>query len=86
MRIELIKVRIIELCLEIFPGFGVDKDLIECVDFVDDFGMDSIMYITFLVEIETIFDIVIPDNLMLIDNFRNVNSIVGIIEEQMAKK
>ena len=48
---ELIKSNLIDLCSEIFKESNVDTDLIEYVDYVDDLGMDSITFITLIVEI-----------------------------------
>ena len=81
-----IKEKAIELCVKIFKNQDVDMDLIEYVDFVDDFGMDSISFITLIVEVEELFGIIIPDDLMLMDSLKNVDDIVCVIFEQLRRK
>ena len=80
---ELIKSNLIDLCSEIFKESNVDTDLIEYVDYVDDLGMDSITFITLIVEIEARFDIVVPDDMLVIDYFRTTDDIVEIISREM---
>lgn len=81
-----IKEKIIVLCSEIFQNSGVDTDILEYVDFSDDLGMDSITFITLIVEIEAAFDIMVPDDLLLMDNFKNVDYIIGVVDEQLSEK
>lgn len=76
-----IKDKLIEVCREIFQSTGEDMDLIEYVDFYDDLGMDSITFITLVVEIEACFKITIPDDMLLMDYFNNINSTIDIIEK-----
>lgn len=59
----------------------VNKDVLEYIDFIDDLGMDSITFISVVVEIENAFGITVPDNAMSMDNFRNVDAIIRIIED-----
>jgi acyl carrier protein len=78
-----IKEKLIVLCAEIFQKTGVDTDLLEYVDFEDDLGMDSLTFITLIVEIESHFEIIIPDELLLMENFRTINAIGQIVENQL---
>lgn len=59
----------------------VNKDVLEYIDFIDDLGMDSITFISVVVEIENAFGITVPDNAMSMDNFRNVDAIIRIIKD-----
>ena len=59
----------------------VNKDVLEYIDFIDDLGMDSITFISVVVEIENTFGITVPDNAMSMDNFRNIDAIIRIIED-----
>ena len=43
--------------------------------------MDSITFISIVVEIEDVFEITVSDDLLLIENFRNVDSIIQIVED-----
>lgn len=74
-----IKEKLIEICTKTFPNQDIDADLIEYMDFVDDMGMDSMTFISIVVEIETLFEITVPDDLILMENFRRVEDIVELI-------
>ena len=80
MRHEEIKQKISSLCLETFQGCGADMDVIDYLDFVDDLGMDSITFIKLIIEIETCFGIIIPDDMLSMENFKNLNEIVQHLE------
>lgn len=54
--------------LKLFPDSGVGADIIRYVDLVDDLGMDSITFVSIIIEIETTFDITVPDD-MILDTF-----------------
>ena len=81
-----IKERVISLCSEIFQNSELDTDILEYVDFTDDLGMDSITFISFVVEIEATFGITVLDDLLLMDYFRNVDAVVRVVEEQLTDK
>lgn len=59
---------------------------IENSDFIDDFGMDSLDFISIIIELEEEFKIQIPNDLINFDNFRTVLSIETIIDSIMSKK
>lgn len=77
-----IKHKLTDMINNIFPYSCIDPGIIEYVDLIDDFGMDSISFISIVIEIETAFDIIVPDEMLLMENFRNVNRIVEIIEKE----
>ena len=81
-----IKEKLIALCAEIFKDSNVDTDLLEYVDFADNLGMDSITFITLIVEIEAAFDITVPDDLLLMDNFKNIDDVIKVVAEQLPPK
>lgn len=81
-----VKHELTNLITVIFQNTGLDTDVIEEVDFVEDLGMDSITFISMVVEIESYFDIIIPDGYLRIDKFNNVDQIVSIIEEELKKE
>ena len=81
-----IKEKLISLCAEIFKDSNVDTDLLEYVDFADDLGMDSITFITLIVELEAAFDITVPDDLLLMDNFKNMDDVIKVVAEQLDEK
>lgn len=76
-----IKTSLTELISNLFSEKGFDCDIIGCIDFIEDAGMDSITFISLIIEIESEFDVVVPDELLLIDNFRNLDAIIKIVEE-----
>ncbi len=46
---------------------------IEGLNFVDDLGMDSVSFISLIIEIETSFRIIIPEELLIMDYFCSFN-------------
>ena len=81
MNREEIKQRLIDMLQELFPEAVIDKDMLEYVDLIDDLGMESITFVSVVVEVEDLFGITIPDDVLLLDYFRNVNGILKIIED-----
>ena len=86
MNREEIKEKLIALCADIFQNSGVDTNLLEYVDFSDDLGMDSITFITLIVEIEASFEITVPDDSLLMDNFKNLDDVIQVVTDQLAEK
>ena len=78
-----IKSKVIEMISNLFPNSGIDSDVLEYVDLIDDLGMDSVTFISMVVEIESIFEIIVPDDMLLMENFRNVDGILVAIESAM---
>ena len=76
-----IKQTLIDMIKNLFPNIEVDNDIVEYVDFIDDLGMDSITFISIVVEVEDIFAITVPDDMLLMENFRNVDRVAQIIEQ-----
>lgn len=77
-----IKNEVIALISELFAEKRFDTDIIEYIDLIDDAGMDSITFISIVVEIEARFDIIVPDDMLEMDRFRRVDDIVTLIIEQ----
>ena len=63
-----------------YPLYTIPRDLI------DDLGMDSITFISIVVEIESQFDIEISDDMLLLENFKCVDDIVSIVESALSRK
>ena len=78
-----IKEKIIEIMSGLFSDSGVDTDILEYVDLIDNLGMDSIAFITLIVEIETTFNISVPDEFVLIENFKTFDSIYELLYRQL---
>ena len=86
MKTATIKRELIELIYELFKDKGFDIDLLEYVDLIDDLGMDSITFISIVVEIEARFGIEVPDDMLVLENFKCVNEIISIVKKEVAKK
>ena len=86
MTAEEIKTEVVQLISELFANKGYDTDIIEYVDLIDDLGMDSITFISIVVEVEAKFSIIVPDNMLLMENFRKIKDIVNVIEQERTKQ
>ena len=80
-----VKAELISIIVPIFANKGFDIDLIEHVDLVDDLGMDSLTFISMIVEIEVYFGITVPNELLLMDNFKSVDDFMKIIVDEKLK-
>ncbi len=80
-----VKIKMIEILNNLFLNSGVNLDVLEYADLIDDFGMDSITFISLIVEVESRFNITVPDNMLLMDNFKKVDDIVAVVEQELAK-
>lgn len=83
MNINSIKTELIALLSELFQDKGIDIDLLEYVDLIDDLGMDSLTFISIVVEIESRFQIVVPDDMLMLDGFRTLDDILTVITTVM---
>ncbi len=76
-----IKKEIKTIVVKLFDDTGFQIDVIDCLDLIDDLGMDSITFISLIVEIESLFKITIPDDLLLMDKFNNIDNISLLVEK-----
>lgn len=85
-----IKEELINLVSQIFHDKGMDSDLIEFAGLIDDLGMDSIVFISMVLEIEERFGVFIPDEIIIPENFNSIDNIDqilrGIIESKGDEK
>lgn len=58
-------------------GFSIDSE--NDVNLLE-YGIDSLQFIEFVVSIEEEFDIVIPDEALLMDNISSLNGFITYIE------
>ena len=86
MNTERIKIDLSNLIKVVFQNQGFDSDLIEDLDFIEDLGMDSMTFISMVIEIEQYFDIEVPDDCLLMEKFSNITQIITIIEAELSKK
>ena len=80
-----IRSKLVHICKTIFTSSECDFNDINSIDFINDWGMDSIMFISLIVSIEDCFEISIPDDLLHIDYFNSIEHIVPIIENELKK-
>lgn len=81
-----IKQELVSLIFEMFKDNGLDIDAIEFIDLIDDLGMDSITFISIVIEVESHFNIIVPDEMLLIENFKRIDDIVAIVTSQLLNK
>lgn len=79
MNTESIKKELISLVSTLFADNGFDVDMIEYADLVDDLGMDSILFVSLIVEIEFLFGITIPDDMLEQENFNTLEKIESVV-------
>lgn len=75
-----IKTKVTDILNNIFPKFESDTRILEYVDLIDELGMDSLTFIAIVVEIESSFNIIVPDEMLRLESFRNVSKIIEIVE------
>ena len=78
-----IRSNIIRMISDLFPDSGIDADVIEYVDLIDDLGMDSVSFISIVIEVESLFNIIVPDDMLLLECFRNVDKICEVVENAL---
>ena len=81
-----IKEKIIDILDRLFSDAGVDRDILEYVDLIDDLGMDSINFISLIIELESTFDIQIPDDWLLMEKLQYYTLIYSAVEELLQIK
>ena len=81
-----IKAELITLISVLFKEKGFDVEIIEYADLINDIGMDSITFISMVVEIEAHFNIEVPDDFLLMEHFKSIDDIVKIIACEISLK
>jgi len=85
MNIVEIKNNVVNVLSEMFENMYVASDVLELVDLIDDLGMDSLTFITAVVKLEALFNITFPDEMLLMENFKTVDNIVTIINNEVMR-
>ena len=85
MNVIEIQTNLVGICETIFTASQCDFNEINSVDFINDWGMDSIMFISLIVAIEDCFEISIPDDLLHMRCFNNIENISSIIVNELKK-
>lgn len=77
-----IKAKLIDMLDNLFLNPYLQPNILEHVDLIDDLGMDSLSFISIVIETESTFDITIPEEMLLMENFRTVDRIIEIVENE----
>ncbi len=80
-----IKERIIDILDRLFYDAGIDKEILEYVNLIDDLNMDSIGFVSLIIELETAFGIQIPDEWLLMEKFREFKLICYAVDNLMTQ-
>lgn len=83
---SILKEKIIEALKKLFSNSEVDEDVFEYVDLIDDLGMDSISFVSLIIQLEVEFDIQIPDDWLQMERFRDCSLIISAVEELITQK
>ena len=81
-----IKEKIIGIMSGLFSDSGIDTDILEYVDLIDDLGMDSINFVSLIIELEAAFDVQIPDEWLLMEKFRTFSQIYSAVDVLINEK
>mgnify|MGYP002550961950 CR=1 FL=1 len=84
MKTAELKEELIQLLSELFQCKGFDTELLEYADLINDLGMDSITFISIVIEIESRFGIEVPDEMLQMENFKTVDDIVKVVTQELA--
>lgn len=66
--------------LKCMENIGIFVDVNDYDIVLDNYIEDSIQFITLVIEMENIFNIEIPDDLLTISNFESINKICELLE------
>lgn len=81
-----VREKLIELFRSTFYEFDMDHELLVHIDLIDDLGMDSILFVSLIVEIEFLFGITIPDDMLEQDNFNTLGKIESFVFDLIKNK
>ena len=64
----------------------LDEPALDEINIFDDLGYDSIKFIELIIELENVFEVEIPDNVLAMDYFSTFGQIRGVINELTKSK
>lgn len=73
---------VIDFLLGFFEDKKVDREMLPHMDLIDDLGLDSVSFVSLVVELERRFSITVPDEMLLPENIRCARDIARVVEEQ----
>ena len=78
-----LKESLVSFLTEFFPDLESKLDDLEAVNFYTDYGLDSITFVTMVIRIEEAFNIIIPTEHIVMENFVTFNKIQALINRCM---
>ena len=81
MESQAIHKKICSILRDKFSSFDIDLELLSHINFVDDIGLDSISFIELIVEIESAFDVEIPDEYLTAEHFDTLEKIELTVQQ-----
>ena len=81
MRTAEIKKEIVKIIRELLESVWFEFGFSDDVNLINDLGMDSLTFIAIVVSLEERFEIIIPDDLLLMENFQKIDDIVNVVEQ-----
>ena len=81
MMVEKIKQDIIQIIYNLFNDRGFLDDISDYTDLVEDLGMDSMTFVSVIIEIESKFNIIFSDDMLQIENFKTIEKIVALVQD-----
>lgn len=85
MNIEAIQDKLLVIIKKVFKNNRLTIDSLKGCNLSDDLGMESMIFMEIIIEIEDEFGICIPDELLMIENFVSYENIVRIIESTLGQ-
>lgn len=76
-----LKTEITKIVLQISPDACFTEEQLQTVDLIDDLSLDSISFVTLIIELEDHFDIIISDDDLQMMKFRKIDDIVDIVHQ-----
>ena len=73
--------KLVDLICKLFYENGFFINDRESIDFIDDLGMESMVFMSMIVEIENAFNVIIPDDFLIVENFKNIITVIETLEK-----
>lgn len=76
MEFDIINKEVYDLVVNLLLEKGYDRNNLKVLEDDEDIQIDSITFISMIIEIENRFNIVFPTDMLLMENFKSIRSIV----------
>ena len=75
-----VKEKLQNILKETIDYIEVDSDDKNNLDLIQEIGLDSIDFITLIIEIEEVFNVTIPDEYLVFDKYQSIYDLFDLIE------